>query len=144
MKNAILMSIAPKQRKQIENGEQTIIVRKTRPQLETPFKVYIRKTNGSDNVIGEFICNKIDVFFARYDDHGSADLTPSKLIYGLGNADKELAYLDKCCLTHDELFDYIIPTEYGYGLHIPRLKIYNKAKKLDEIQKDCVLCEVKE
>ena len=88
-------------------------------------------------VIGEFVCDKIDFFFAKYDDHGSADLTPSRVIFGLGNANSELAYLDKCCLTHDELFDYIIYGEDGFGWHITDLKIYDKPKELSEFKKSC-------
>lgn len=87
---------------------------------------------GEGKVIGEFVCDKKDFFFADYYDNGSADLTPSRLIFGLGNANSELAYLDKCCLTHDELFDYITSGKYGYGWHITDLKIYDKPKELSE------------
>ena len=147
MMEAVLISIQPKWVEKIANGEKTIEVRKTKPKLETPFKVYIYCTKGRGDclwewrghiaydtqfpnerpnrldgkVIGEFICDKTDFFFAEYCDNGSADLTPSRLIYGLGNANSELAYLDKCCLTHDELFDYIISGKYGFGWHITDL-----------------------
>lgn len=88
-------------------------------------------------VIGEFVCDKTDFFFADYYDNGSADLTPSRLIFGLGNANSELAYLDKCCLTHDELFDYIISGKYGHGWHISDLKIYDNSKKLSDFGQKC-------
>ena len=41
MSKAVLISIRPKWCEKIVNGEKTIEVRKTRPKLETPFKVYI-------------------------------------------------------------------------------------------------------
>lgn len=72
---AILLSIRPEWCDLIIRGQKTIEVRKTRPKLETPFKVYIYCT-GHDGwvmkspkagvqkmdsrVIGEFTCDKID------------------------------------------------------------------------------------
>lgn len=80
---SVLISIQPKWCKKIANCEKPIEVRKTRPKLETPFKVYIyctrpytgstddnfyiypndkpRKVNGY--VIGEFICDRIEEFY---------------------------------------------------------------------------------
>ena len=46
MSKAVLISIRPKWCKKIVLGEKTIEVRKTRPKLETPFKVYIYCTSG--------------------------------------------------------------------------------------------------
>ena len=181
--SSVLMSTRPEWCQKIcnrigeKNGvpiyEKRIEVRKSRPKLEMPFKVYIYCTKeksiydmllisnekgfeksvsfgdyrnhgfgweiGNCKVIGEFVCDRIDCFFARYDDHGSADLEPSHLIYGLGNANQENEYLDKCCLTHDEIFNYIISSQggYGYGWHISDLKIYDKPKALFEFCKPC-------
>lgn len=73
---AVLISIQPKWVELIANGEKTIEVRKTKPKLETPFKVYIYCTIGSGvkgdylvpsgiqcgKVIGEFVCDRIDDF----------------------------------------------------------------------------------
>ena len=101
--------------------------------ISIPSKIYFYEGNKQDKILGEFICNKVDVFFAMYNDHGSADLTPSKVIYGLGNADKENKFLDSCCFTHDELFDYIIGEKCGHGLHVSRLKFYDKPKSNVEV-----------
>lgn len=46
MNKAILISIQPKWCELIANGKKTVEVRKTRPKLETPFKVYIYCTQG--------------------------------------------------------------------------------------------------
>lgn len=65
---SVLISIRPEWCEKIASGEKTVEVRKTRPKLEPPFKVYIyqtknRKHNGptySDGkVIGEFVCDWI-------------------------------------------------------------------------------------
>lgn len=45
MRKAVMISIQPKWCELIANGNKTIEVRKTRPKLETPFKVYIYCTN---------------------------------------------------------------------------------------------------
>lgn len=42
---AVLMSIQPKWCELIANGKKTVEVRKTKPKLDTPFKVYIYCTN---------------------------------------------------------------------------------------------------
>lgn len=46
MSKAVLISIRPKWGEKIVLGEKTIEVRKTRPKLEMPFKVYIYCTSG--------------------------------------------------------------------------------------------------
>lgn len=45
---AVLISIQPKWCAKIASGEKTIEVRKTRPNLQTPFKCYIYCTKGKD------------------------------------------------------------------------------------------------
>ena len=71
---AVLMSIRPQWCELIASGKKTIEVRKTRPKLETPFKVYIYCTKtgfvpgekygfkawaSMGKVMGEFICDGI-------------------------------------------------------------------------------------
>ena len=87
---AVLISIQPKWGEKIANGEKTIEVRKSRPKLETPFKVYIYCTNSRSNifylekeacngknaitgvgnrkVIGEFVCDGISEYRAEFTD----------------------------------------------------------------------------
>ena len=47
MGKAVLISIRPEWVKKILAGEKTLEVRKTRPNMETPFKVYIYCTAGN-------------------------------------------------------------------------------------------------
>lgn len=71
---AVLISIHPKWCELIASGLKTVEIRKTKPKLTTPFKVYIYRTKGTvkhlcngkwwdmpvgGNVIGEFVCDKI-------------------------------------------------------------------------------------
>ncbi len=53
---SILMPILPKHCELIASGKKTIEVRKTRPKLETPFKVYIYCTKSTDRLL-YFSCN---------------------------------------------------------------------------------------
>ena len=77
---SVLISIQPKWCELIASGEKTVEVRKTRPKLDTPFKVYIYCThNGttlkekfkniytdfSGKVIGEFVCDCITNYEAE-------------------------------------------------------------------------------
>lgn len=47
--NAVLISIQPKWCELIASGKKTVEVRKTRPKLETPFKVYIYCTKAKEH-----------------------------------------------------------------------------------------------
>lgn len=75
------MSIQPKWCELIASGKKTVEVRKTKPKLETPFKVYIYETKGKKQyfsqpmpipynegkgkVIGEFVCDSITHYDAE-------------------------------------------------------------------------------
>ena len=175
---SVLISIKPKWCRLIANGKKTIEVRKSRPKLETPFKVYIYCTKhkerllevvhkGDDmgycvydedtpmfiktfadtallgtnlvsKVIGEFVCDRIEMVNAKCSDYGI-----------------DLFYQDcmtKGCLTESEVDKYFnIPEDKdlramkgnGYGWHITDLKIYDKPKELSEFYTRCNIPESK-
>lgn len=125
MNKAVMLSIRPKWVEKIASGEKTIEVRKTRPNLATPFKAYIYCSRGSDarrlrgswgKVIGEFTCNRI------------YELAP------LNHAPDDIE--KQACLTREEIVNYLKGT--GYGWHISDLKIYDAPKKLGEFWRDCL------
>ena len=74
---SVLISIQPKWCELIASGKKTVEVRKTKPKLDTPSKVYIYCTIDGGvkgdrlvrsklicgKVIGEFVCDKIDDFY---------------------------------------------------------------------------------
>lgn len=128
---SVLMSIQPKWVEKIASGEKTIEVRKSKPKLEMPFKVYIYCTKNTPynpvvdlhykkdgkfltfttgKVIGEFVCDRIA---------GEGETIR-------GNA----------CLTVEELQDYCNGKDI-YFWHITDLKIYDKPKDLSEFEKPC-------
>lgn len=138
---AVLISIQPKYVELIANGEKTIEVRKTKPNLETPFKCYIYCTKGTrseenkygyigqGHVICEFTCDNIEMVNAKCSDYGI-----------------DLFYHDcitKGCLSEKEIDEYFnIPEDKdlremkgnGYAWHISDLKIYDKPKELSEFK----------
>ena len=135
---SVLISIKPKWCELIESGKKTIEVRKTRPNIETPFKCYIYCTKArtdmpafvdedghviytvGGNVIGEFVCDEIEHFTkAFFDEQDERDT-------------EEIAYfLEESCLSYSELCNYVKLDDF-YGWHISDLKIYNKPKEIEE------------
>nr|DAN15631.1 MAG TPA: hypothetical protein [Caudoviricetes sp.] len=135
MSKAVLISIRPKWVEKIANGEKTIEVRKTRPNLATPFKAYIYCSHGNDarrlrgswgKAIGEFACDRIYKI-----DKDSTDF----LFKAGGLSVYKQAAEEKCglcvAMTDDELHGYLGHCQ-GYGWHISGLLIYNQPKGLDE------------
>ena len=85
MSKSVLISIKPQWCELIASGKKTVEVRKTRPKLETPFKVYIYCTKdeplyhsgekfwckaagdfGNGKVIGEFVCDEITEYEGEF------------------------------------------------------------------------------
>lgn len=148
---SVLISVRPEWCKKIAIGKKTIETRKTRPKLDTPFKCYIyctqgdklsifgfdKKIIGNGKVIGEFVCDKIDVMrhtgFCINDIQLSIMLNP----YGYGGTEAITSeILNKMCLTYDELEDYSKGGDL-YGWHISDLVIYDEPKELSEFKHYC-------
>ena len=152
---AVMKSVLPRICEKVTNGDCTILVSKTSPKCEVPFKCYIYMTatkerfylweyvtayenskgeilDGSQKVIGEFVCDKVFLLHPYTYDRGSADLERRKFIQTFEGSSRENEILAATCLTQDEMFDYIGAGNYGYGWHISDLKIYGKPKELSE------------
>jgi predicted transcriptional regulator len=131
---SVLISIQPKWCELIANGEKTVEIRKTKPKLKTPFKVYIYCTKGetiylprdifgnnalNGKVIGEFVCDRIDywTYYWQPDVMHIVDMSKSS------------------CVGVDELLKY---SNNGkdtlYAWHISDLVIYDKPKELSEFK----------
>lgn len=131
---SVLISIRPKWCELIASGEKTVEMRKTRPNIQTPFKCYIYCTkrkmvtcsevNGNGKVIGEFICDKLTYVEARIDDNGEKHLANANFL------------LRKSFLSEKQMFDYLYnadrKTGGGWAWHISDLKIYDKTRDLSE------------
>ena len=131
---SVLISIRPKWCELIASGEKKVAMRKTRPNIQTPFKCYIYCTkrkmvtcsevNGNGKVIGEFICDKLTYVEARIDDNGEKHLANANFL------------LRKSFLSEKQMFDYLYKADRktggGWVWHISNLKIYDKQRELSE------------
>ena len=150
---SVLISIQPKWCELIANGSKTIEVRKTKPKLDTPFKVYIYCTKSKKH----FLQSRSNMFFYCEDKdfiggHGAgayqrlngkvigefvcncisvttwcSNVTPSSL--------KEF-YNEETCLTDKEVWEYTKGKSF-YEWHISNLVIYDKPKELSELYRWC-------
>lgn len=140
---AVLISIQPKWCELIASGKKTVEVRKTKPKLETPFKVYIycaankqgvndlleihgtdgkiRKANGK--VIGEFVCDRISPIAMPF--YEMVDIIDCEM----------------SCLSPREMLNYA-RNKPLYGWHISDLVIYDKPKELSEFKKPCTATDL--
>lgn len=126
---SILQSIKPQYCELIASGKKTIEVRKTRPKLDVPFKVYIYCTKNAPQkwfdetkhgkVIGEYVCDYITPIFSRSRFWIAEDV------------------LSASCLSFEEISKYADGALNLYGWHISDLKIYDKPKELSEFHKPC-------
>lgn len=133
MSKAVLISIQPKWCELIASGRKTIEVRKTKPNIPTPFKCYIYQTKRTwiyniyskiadwqQKVIGEFVCDGITEYpYETFND---------------GEHFMPYGELEKICLDGWELYEYL-GIKDGYGWHISNLVIYDKPKELGVFQK---------
>lgn len=145
--DAVLMSIRPKWCELIANGKKTVEVRKTKPKLKTPFKVYIYcsekdydKTfcidkfmhkvfldgNGKQKVIGKFVCDEI--FTIRY-------VCGSYRCEGLAPLENDRVAAASQLSLYD-MRNYLACND-GYAWHISNLVIYDEPKDLSEFTRVC-------
>lgn len=142
---AVLLSIRPNWCQKIFGGEKTIEVRKTVPNLETPFTVYVYQTKiklkvknwqenfqsivftpnggveeGNGKVIGSFVCDRVFELKINGDDYGN-----------YWHEWDDEGDIQDMCLSYEELETYL-GKSVGYGWHISDLKIYDKPRDITE------------
>lgn len=140
---AVMLSLRPQWCEKIFNGEKTIEVRKSRPSLDMPVKVYVYETKaqfvksvrgacttygyGRGKVIGSFVCDRITCCQAYYGESGEKHLTN---LFGCD--------VKNTCLTEHEMFDYIIGKDKkegtGWLWHITEPKLFDKPRELTEFK----------
>ncbi len=145
---SVLISIKPKWCELIALGRKTIEIRKTKPNIDVPFKCYIYCTGSNEcgksrgyispehfawrgSVIGEFICDAIDNIEIR---HFTVFGHENRYCAIGETADKQ--WIKHSCLSYDEVVHYgKLATLYGW--HISDLVIYDKPKELSEFFHAC-------
>ena len=140
---AVLISIQPKWCELIASGKKTVEVRKTRPKIETPFKVYIYETKDPryenlgycwekgkcfeqavGKVIGEFTCSSVKSFSVPYPAYFAS----------MGYCATRL--LVDAQLTKAQAHRYL-KEKTGNAWRISDLKIYDKPRELWEFKATC-------
>ena len=121
-KKAVLISIRPKWCELIASGQKIVEVRKTRPKLKPPFKVYIYCCKPVGRVIGEFICDTYvtDKTFGHDELFNAA-----------------------ACISEAEAAAYSCGSPL-YGWHISGLQIYEKPHNPPVFKPPVSWCYVKE
>lgn len=154
---SVLISIRPKWCEMIARGNKTIEVRRTRPDLRTPFKCYIYCTQGNTlyrskadgavrlyrkkahetfqhhtvmngKVIGEFVCDRIDPYLVCRGSYKRIDVLSSVMYNPVD--------YNSMCLTEKEFADYGAGKTV-LGWHISELKIYDELKELSVFRGPC-------
>lgn len=131
---SVLISIQSKWCELIASGRKTVEVRKTKPKLETPFKVYIYCTKGTPTftqsafcdevsngkIIGEFVCD---------------------IIYKIFQCNSGWVQ-ERACISREEYFKYLglpynshFDSKGAYAWHISDLIIYDEPRELSEFKK---------
>ena len=152
MSKEVLISIRPEWVEKIMNGEKTLEVRKTRPKLETPFKVYIYCTSGRPDLNIPISPERL---MRDYLDTGSMRSLNCPLGNGkvvgefmcdkidcvdipypafMGKLDKHWTE-DSCC-TYYQLHRYFYH-DRAYFWHISDLKIYDMPRAISEFTPNC-------
>lgn len=135
---AVLLSIRPEWCYLIVLGKKTVEVRKTRPKLETPFRVYVYCTKDRSkvgwmrivpgkgwmrldgSVIGEFTCDKIERSLIPYPAHQD---------------EFNERYAKDSCVSYDELHRYASQNALYVDLffwHISDFKLYKEPVRLKD------------
>lgn len=155
---AVMKSVSPRICEKIANGDCTILVSKTAPKCEVPFKCYIYCTSAKPYLYKE-ANPPFELFFDSelykgkgYDDRLFSSkvigefvcdwitkITPSCDIDGCVNQYTHgyPAILgDNDCLSFNDMKAYL-GNKKGYDWHISDLKIYDKPKQISDFLKPC-------
>lgn len=147
---AVMLSLRPQWCEKIFNGSKTIEVRKSAPNLETPFTVYVYQTKhkggkaivgevlnsvyGGGKVIGSFVCDRIDEFDSEYSEWAYA-CAPTDIPCAMPMSEGTAIEIckEKACLTHEDIVGYFGDEEWRACFwHITEPKLFDKPRELGE------------
>lgn len=142
---SVLISIQPKWCELIASGKKTVEVRKTRPKLETPFKVYIYCTSQGSNEFFQSLKNRLGEYEALSKwNRENWGIKKGKVIGEFVCDEITVAKLGNYCALPKSktLIDALDLMDYAddktlYGWHISDLVIYNEPMELCWCYNDC-------
>lgn len=150
---SVLISIQPKWCELIASGKKTVEIRKTKPKLETPFKVYIYATEPRQKRdLG--LClddGKVGLIYKWNYDYARRNNMPilsgkvigefvcNAIISHCEMANADIAEIQGR-IKREKLLEYSNGKEL-FGWHISDLVIYDKPKELSEFKKEGFMTE---
>ena len=145
MKKAVLASIKPCHTANILVGLKTLEIRKTVPNIPTPFRVYVYETLNGGKGAGEVVCEFLCDFFFSIDTewmiHDELPGMPMETWLEWNDAPDEYetkSDIEKAsCLTWKEIERYMGASPQIFCWHISELKIYGKPKVLSDFTPWC-------
>lgn len=157
MNKGVLISIQPKWCAKIASGHKTIEIRKTKPVMAPPFKVYIycTKPDTTDphehlethsgehiytcngKVFAEFVCREIDRIGKRGINNNFDYCYLSLNEFGNDDIEVEIRDIQKSRIPKKELNSYGANSPHLYAWHISDLVIYDKPRDLSEFYLPC-------
>lgn len=149
---AVLISIRPEWCAKIANGEKTVEVRRTKPKIPVPFKVYIYCTQGGDRLWlrdaawRESWKNAPISFLCNAESCGGMSLGNGSVVgefvcdqiiedHTFGHDEK---FYSAACMSACDAAAYAMESPI-YGWHISNLKIYDVPRELISFVKPLVL-----
>ena len=153
---SVLISIQPKWCELIASGKKTVEVRKTKPKLETPFKVYIYCTSSNvheclmQNESGVkliYACNyKTAIPIGGNISNGKVigefvcdEIFPIRVFENGSIQDYDCHNMERSCVHYYDISEYIGNNKTGYGWHISDLVIYDESKPINEFVSASIL-----
>lgn len=158
---SVLISIQPKWCELIASGKKTVEVRKTRPKIETPFKVYIYCTNNKRQWLRKLVTSSREIFITEnrdvlgrtekvksligeeatfWENGGYNGKVIGEFMCDTYIVDKTFGYdplmYAAACMSESDVAWYCTNKEM-YGWHISNLVIYDKPKALSEFFHAC-------
>ena len=144
---AVMLSIRPEWCDLIIKHKKTVVLQKKRPNLQTPFKVYIWCTRASEifarvrgngwqqldeRVIGDFICDDISLLLhvGEMGSNKTSELCAVTPSYMPRSPDD---LLKAACLCRSAAENYL-KGRNGYCWHISDLKVYDEPIKLKDFR----------
>lgn len=152
---AVLISIKPMFCEMIANGKKTLEVRKTLPEIESPFKCYMYCTKAKKSSMGLYLDELYrlptgeikygcSIELACYDGYTHDNFLNGKVIGEFvcdsfdtftptekGVSFKRFRAFHDTCLTLSQMKEYL-GGKKGYGWHISELKIYDEPRRLKD------------
>lgn len=163
---SILLSVQPQWVEKILNGEKTIEIRKTKPNIELPCKVYIYCTKKKPYLYRVNNDNKFELtnkltfqdsscFVRDYNAQNGkvvAEFTLNKIenmvkhekgkdFWNFIDSNYIQNLLKKSCLSMEQIVNYVGDNKDAYAWFIEDLKIYDKPKELSEFKHWVVDCQ---